>query len=85
MFEDPASVAKRNAVRSATERVQAKLPEFYSATTREIDQQMAKSFELDDKSRTLEMEKMRMETDKVNKNENKKKKKKKKKKEENSK
>lgn len=59
-FEDPAVVAKRNAARNATEKVQAKLQDFYSKTTKEIDELMAKNAVAEDKSRVLELEKQQL-------------------------
>jgi len=60
-FEDPAVVAKRNAVRSATERLQLKLSEFYTNTTLEIDSLMQKNAQLEDKGRNFDIEKSQLE------------------------
>jgi len=56
-FEDPATVAKRNAVRSATDRVQSKLQEFFSRTTKEIDDLIAETQRCEEKNRAFDLEK----------------------------
>jgi hypothetical protein len=73
-------VAKRNAVRSATERTQAKMHEFFSKTTSEIDTLIAqvalkfvladwyaKSGQMDDKVRNMDLLKQQNELQKVHK------------------
>jgi len=64
-FEDPATVAKRNALRSATERLQTRLHEFFSGATKEIDDFMLRNSELEEKARYLDLEKNRMEQERM--------------------
>jgi len=63
-YEDPSLVAKRNAVNSATERSQTRLQQFYQATTKEIDDFIAKNSELEGRMAAIDQEKMRLSTDK---------------------
>jgi ESCRT-I complex subunit TSG101 len=61
-YEDPATVAKRNAIRSATERLQTKMQEFFSSTTKNIDNLIAENGRLEDKQRNLDIEKQHLDT-----------------------
>jgi len=61
-FEDPSVVAKRNAVRSATEKTQIKMQEYFQNTTKEIDELMGKSGIAEDRGRALDMEKQQLQT-----------------------
>eukprot|EP01114_Cavostelium_apophysatum_P008047 TRINITY_DN2030_c0_g1_i2.p1 TRINITY_DN2030_c0_g1~~TRINITY_DN2030_c0_g1_i2.p1 ORF type:complete len:411 (+),score=87.84 TRINITY_DN2030_c0_g1_i2:124-1356(+) len=60
-FEDPSVVAKRNAVRSATEKTQGKLQEFFSTTTKEIDNLIAENGRLEDRVRHSAIEKQQLD------------------------
>lgn len=60
-FEDPATVAKRNALRSVTEKTQHKLQEFFSSTTKQIDNQIVETGRLEDKLRNLNNEKLNID------------------------
>jgi len=59
-FEDPSVVAKRNAVKSANERLQNKLQDFYSQNAKEIETFMNKNSQMEDRLAALELEKQRL-------------------------
>jgi hypothetical protein len=58
-YENPADVAKRNAVRTLTEKTQAQLHEFNTATTKEIEELFIKSSELEERAKRADAEKDR--------------------------
>lgn len=60
-FEDPAIVAKRNALRSATERLQGKLQKYFADTTKQIDDLIVENAKQDDKQRNIAIEKQSLD------------------------
>jgi len=62
-YENPAVVAQRNAMQQTTIKLQNKLHEYYSATTKDIDDLMVKSSSLEEKGRSIEQMKSLMESE----------------------
>jgi len=60
-FEDPAIVAKRNAIRTTTEKIQARMQDYFSKTTKEIDNLMAENAKLEEQSKNILSQKTQVE------------------------
>jgi len=63
-FEDPATVAKRNAVTNVTAKIHERLHQFNIVTTKEVDDCIAQSADIEAKSTAIASEKNRLEEDK---------------------
>jgi len=64
-FEDPAIVAKRNAVNNVTAKIQDRLHQFNVSTTKEVDDLIAQGADLEAKSASFASERSRLDEDKM--------------------
>jgi len=64
-FEDPAIVAKRNAANNVNAKIQERLHQFNVTTTKEVDEFIARSGEIEARSAALAMEKARLDEDRA--------------------
>jgi len=63
-YEDPATVAKRNAMMNISSKIQDRLHQFNIATTREVDELILQTSEFEAKSAALATERSRFDEDK---------------------